>query len=86
MNDAQGPARATALHQRAWLLRLAALELHAADAALPAHRAALEELLTVLLLPHDAGALQMHSLAMLLHAEVNCYRAIGPASCSVCCC
>lgn len=62
METAQGPARATALHQRAWLLRLAALEMHVADAALPAHREALEELLTVLLLPHDAGALQMHTL------------------------
>lgn len=53
----QGHERATALHQRAWLLQLAALELHTADAAVPQHREALEELLATLLLPQDAGAL-----------------------------
>ncbi|KAK9838304.1 hypothetical protein WJX81_003260 [Elliptochloris bilobata] len=52
----EGPERATALHQRALLLQLAALEMHTADAALPVQRMALEELLATLLLPHDASA------------------------------
>ncbi len=73
---AQGPERATALHQRAWLLQLAALELHSADAALPAHREALEELLAVLFLPADAPGAR----TALAHGRADARRGRSPAA------
>ena len=41
----QAEARTASLQARAWVLQLAALELHTADAALPAHRESVAALL-----------------------------------------
>jgi hypothetical protein len=51
-----GPARAAALHQRAWLLHILALELHHADTALPQHRDSVAARLAALFAPADGGA------------------------------
>ena len=44
----QGVARAASLQSRAWILQLAALELHTADAAVPGHRTSVASLLRAL--------------------------------------
>ena len=40
--------RAASLQQRAWILRMAAVELHVADPAVPGHRASILALLRAL--------------------------------------
>ena len=52
------PSRVSGLHARAWLLRLYALEMHAADAAVPAHRDSMLALLEALFAPVGAEGME----------------------------
>ncbi len=52
----QPAARTASLQQRAWILWLAAIGLHAADPVIPAHRASVAELLRALFRPPEEPA------------------------------